>query len=50
MFPLLQNPMVANFTKLKPMLGIVHGDLRFVCSCSAMENHFMKFPEEQLLY
>ena len=23
------------------MLGIVHGDLRLVCDCSAMETHFM---------
>ena len=26
------------------MLGIAHGDLRLVCSCSAMETHFMKLP------
>jgi hypothetical protein len=33
--------MAASFTPLQPMLGIVHGDLRLVCDCSAMETHFM---------
>ena len=31
-----------SFTPLQPTLGIVHGDLRLVCSCSATETHFMK--------
>ena len=31
-------------TLLQPMLGIALGDLRLVCSCSAMETHFMKLP------
>uniref|UniRef100_A0A8C7FEC0 Uncharacterized protein n=1 Tax=Oncorhynchus kisutch TaxID=8019 RepID=A0A8C7FEC0_ONCKI len=34
--------MVASFTPLQPTLGIAHGDLRFVCGCSAMETHYMK--------
>jgi hypothetical protein len=41
-FPLLQSPMAASFTLLKLTLGIVHGELRLVCGCSAMETHFMK--------
>ena len=45
MFPLLQNPMLARFTPLQPTLVIVHGDLRRVCSCSAMNTHFMKLPK-----
>jgi hypothetical protein len=36
--------MAASFTPLQPMLGIVHGDLRHVCGCSAMETHFMELP------
>lgn len=30
------------FTSLQTMLGIVHGDLRLVCSCLTMETYFMK--------
>ena len=41
-FPLLQSPMAASFTSLQLTLGILHGDLRLVCSCSAMETHFIK--------
>jgi hypothetical protein len=40
--PLLQSPMAASSTPLKPMLGIAQGDL--VCGCLAMEIHFMKLP------
>jgi hypothetical protein len=40
--PLRQSPMAASFTSLQPTLGIVHGDLRLVCGCSAMETHFIK--------
>ena len=43
-FLLLQSKMVAGFTLLSPTLGIAYGDLRFVCSCSALETHFMKLP------
>jgi hypothetical protein len=43
-FPLLQSPMAARFTLLQPTLGIAHGDLRFVCWCSAVGNHSMKLP------
>ena len=43
-FPLLQSPMAASFTPLQPTLVIVHGDLRLVCSCSAMETHILKLP------
>ena len=43
-FPLLQSPMAASFTPLQSTLGITHGDLTFVCRCSAMETHFMKLP------
>ena len=32
------------FTPLQPILGIAHGGLRLVCSCLAMETHFMKLP------
>ena len=34
----------ASFTPLQPTLGIVHGDLRLMCDCSAMETYFMKLP------
>jgi hypothetical protein len=34
--------MAASFTPLQPTLGIAHGDLRLVWSCSAMETNFMK--------
>jgi hypothetical protein len=34
--------MAASFTPLQPTLGIAHGDLRFVCGCSAIETHFLK--------
>jgi hypothetical protein len=44
MFLLLQSPMAVSFTPLQPTLGIVHGDIRLVCGCSAMETHFMKLP------
>lgn len=40
--PLLQSPVAAQFTPFQPMLGIAHRDLRLVCSCLAMETHFMK--------
>ena len=40
----LQSPMAARFTPLQSTLGIVHGDLRLVCGCSAMETHFMNLP------
>jgi hypothetical protein len=43
-FPLIHSPMAARFTPLQPTLGIAHGDLRLVCSCLAMETHFMKLP------
>jgi hypothetical protein len=43
-FPQLQSPIAVNFTPLQPTLGIVHGDLRLVCGCSAMETHLMKLP------
>ena len=36
--------MVVSFTPLQPTLGIAHGDLRLVYSCSAMETCFMKLP------
>jgi hypothetical protein len=38
--------MVAGFTPLQPMLGIVHGEFRLVCGCPAMKSHFMKLPME----
>ena len=38
-FPLLQSPMAASYTKLKITLGIEYGDLRLVCSFLAMETH-----------
>ena len=41
-FPLLQSPMAVRFTSLQLTLSVAHGDLRFVCSCSEMETHFMK--------
>jgi hypothetical protein len=41
-FPLIQSPMVASFTSFQLTLGIAHGDLRLVCTSSAMETHFMK--------
>ena len=41
-FPLLQSPNAASFTPFQPMLDIVHGDLKLVCGCSAMETHFME--------
>jgi hypothetical protein len=41
-FILLQSPMAASFTPLQPMLGVVHGDFRLVCGCSAMQTHLMK--------
>jgi hypothetical protein len=34
--------MAVNFTPLQLTLGIVHCDLRLVCSCLAMETNFMK--------
>ena len=36
--------MAVSFTPLQLTLGIAHGDLRLVYSCSAMETHFMKLP------
>ena len=36
--------MAVSFTPLQLKLGLVHGDLRLVYSCSAMETHFMKLP------
>ena len=38
----LQSPMAVSFTPLQSTLGIVHGDLRLVCGCSAMAINFMK--------
>jgi hypothetical protein len=35
--------MAVSFKPLQPTLGVAHSDLRLVCGCSAMENHFMKF-------
>jgi hypothetical protein len=43
-FPLLQSPMVVSFTPLQLTLGITHGDIRLVCSCSAMETNLMMLP------
>ena len=43
-FALLQSPTAASFTPLQPTLGIVHGDLRLLCGCSAMDTHFIKVP------
>jgi hypothetical protein len=37
--------MAASFTPL----GIVHGDLRLGCGCSAMETHFMKLRRPVLV-
>ena len=34
--------MAGRLIPIQPTLGIVHGDLRLVCGCSAMETHFMK--------
>ena len=34
--------MVVSLTQLQSMLGIEHGEFRFVCSCLAMETHLMK--------
>jgi hypothetical protein len=33
-----------SFTPLQPTRGIVHGDLRLVCGCSAKETHFTMLP------
>jgi hypothetical protein len=38
--------MVASFTPLQPVLGIVHGELRLVYGCSATETHFLKLPTD----
>ena len=40
-FPLLHSAMTGSFTSLLLTFGIAHGDLRLVCSWSAMETHFM---------
>ncbi len=37
-------PVVASFTPLHLMFGIVLGDVRLASSCSAMETHSMKLP------
>jgi hypothetical protein len=37
-------PLTASFTPLQLTLGIVHGDLRLVCGCSAMETHLVRLP------
>jgi hypothetical protein len=37
--------MVSSFTPLQTILGIMHGDLRLVCGCSAMETHSIKLPK-----
>ncbi len=42
-FPQLQSPVLACFTPLHLTLGIVFGDVRLACSCSAVETYSMKF-------
>ena len=41
--------MVASFAPLQPFLGIVHGDLRLVCGCFAMETYFMMLLTKKVL-
>ncbi len=41
-FPLLQSPVAACFTPLHLTPGIALGDVRFECSCWAMENYSTK--------
>jgi hypothetical protein len=43
-FQLLQGPIVGELYTTPADALVVHGDLRRVCGCSAMETHFMKFP------
>lgn len=44
LFLLLQSLMVARFTPLHLTFGIVFGDVKASCSCSAVETHAMKLP------
>jgi hypothetical protein len=34
--------MTVSFTLLQVTLGIAHGEIRHLCSCLAMETHYMK--------